>query len=791
YFQLLLNDNYLPGAQVLAHSLRDGSTRKKLAVMVTLSGVKPATVTELKRLYEYVIPVEPIFNETPANLDLIDRLDLNAAFTKINVWKQTQFRKIVFIDADVVAMRAPDELFDVDADFAAAPDIGWPDCFNSGVMLLKPDAGTYFSLLQLAGRGVSFDGADQGLFNTYFRNFHRLSFTYNCTPSASYQYVPAFRHYGSQISLAHFIGAEKPWTIGRSSSSQQTGTPYDQLLGQWWAVWDKHFRPVLEDAKTGRPHGTANGNYNNFQQVYSAAPFVAGGHQEEIGKHPEIASGPGGFQHQHQQQYTQHAEAPLVNAQPQPQQKPFYGAFPDSVMTPHGPVPQAKYFETGPQSFLVQEFTSSGAPISEHLPHKYDGRMEGSQQGSVVYSEPAHSWDPAKSAPPARSAPEARHLPLMSYMNEWDKQPEQRRIVSAPTPPPVFKERARPQVEVKAPEDDIRPIFPWEKKPRRTSRVFADEIPDLDEDDEAPEEAVEETIEDLRDEDWKDYTRKNQWDAVPGIQDYVSDLKRHRKDFQPSETAPRVATKYDSDTVVHERPPLPITPAPIRRTGPHWLSASDEKFPSAAGIPSQEDWDPHAKLEELRGLPPAFIANILAKGTSTNETQTDNGNSAAVDVNRIEAKPIERQAAPMVALTEPEPVVVYSTTQAQTEAPQMRDSGTQWENEDWDEETVAPSPSSTQPQTPTQEMPAMTLQPAPAPVAKKVEAPAPAAKEAEVPAVVAKKVNDNKSREILEETVLNKSPESKVAFVLHREKAQNNGSGDADIGTSAKGKADD
>lgn len=221
--------------------------------------------------------------------------------------------------------------------------------------------------------------------------------------------------------------------------------------------------------------------------------------------------------------------------------------------------------------------------------------------------------------------------------------------------------------------------------------------------------------------------------------------------------------------------------------------------------------DPHAKLEELRGLPPAFIANILAKGTSTNETQTDNGNSAAVDVNRIEAKPIERQAAlvvapvatpaapvaPVVAYstttaqTEPEPTVIYSTTQAQTEAPQMRDSGTQWENEDWDEETVAPSPSSTQPQTPTQEMPAMTLQPAPAPVAKKAEAPAPVAKEVEVPAVVAKKVNDNKSREILEETVLNKSPESKVAFVLHREKAQNNGSGDADIGTSAKGKADD
>lgn len=107
----------------------------------------------------------------------------------------------------------------------------------------------------------------------------------------------------------------------------------------------------------------------------------------------------------------------------------------------------------------------------------------------------------------------------------------------------------------------------------------------------------------------------------------------------------------------------------------------------------------------------------------------------------------------------------------------MRDNGTQWDNEDWDEETVAPStaapsttaPSTTssQPQTPTQELPAMKLQPVPAPVAKKG--------------------SNKKSKEVLKETVLNKSPESKVAFVPHREKTQNNGSGDADVGISAKG----
>lgn len=61
----------------------------------------------------------------------MNRLDLGAALTKISLWKQTQFSKIVYLDADILALRAPDELFDVDADLAAVPDVGWPDCFNS------------------------------------------------------------------------------------------------------------------------------------------------------------------------------------------------------------------------------------------------------------------------------------------------------------------------------------------------------------------------------------------------------------------------------------------------------------------------------------------------------------------------------------------------------------------------------------------------------------------------------------------------------------------------------------
>lgn len=172
----------------------------------------------------------------------MNRPDLLYTFTKINLWRQTQFRKIVYIDADVVALRAPEELFDLPDAFAAAPDVGWPDAFNTGVMVLKPDMGEYYALRGLAKSGDSFDGADQGLLNQYFeyRPWKRLSFTYNTTPSANYQYEPAYRYWKRNIALAHFIGKDKPWQRGR----EELGAPsaFQEMLSRWWAVYDRHFK---------------------------------------------------------------------------------------------------------------------------------------------------------------------------------------------------------------------------------------------------------------------------------------------------------------------------------------------------------------------------------------------------------------------------------------------------------------------------------------------------------------------------------------------------------------------
>ena len=64
---------------------------------------------------------------------------------------------MVFLDADTLPLRNVDELFEREG-FAAAPDAGWPDCFNSGVFVTEPSEFTFAELLDLASSQGSFDG---------------------------------------------------------------------------------------------------------------------------------------------------------------------------------------------------------------------------------------------------------------------------------------------------------------------------------------------------------------------------------------------------------------------------------------------------------------------------------------------------------------------------------------------------------------------------------------------------------------------------------------------------------
>ncbi|KAG1054076.1 hypothetical protein G6F43_003887 [Rhizopus delemar] len=217
FITLVATDAYAPGALIIAHRLRELGSKKDKVCLVT-PNVSGHVQTLLSKLY-VVIPVNTLRSNDYGNLELLGRPDLDITFTKIHLWSLTQYSKIVFLDADTLPLQNIDSLFDRPS-FSAAPDAGWPDCFNSGVFVAKPSKKIHSDLLQLAAKEGSFDGGDQGLLNTYFSSwpktpFHRLPFTFNTTPTAQYGYAPAQIQYGNNIHIAHFIGQNKPWKYQR------------------------------------------------------------------------------------------------------------------------------------------------------------------------------------------------------------------------------------------------------------------------------------------------------------------------------------------------------------------------------------------------------------------------------------------------------------------------------------------------------------------------------------------------------------------------------------------------
>ncbi|KAL8739903.1 MAG: hypothetical protein Q9190_007337 [Brigantiaea leucoxantha] len=498
----------------------------------------------------------------------MNRPDLGSTFTKISLWRQTQYRKIVYMDADVVALRAPDELFDQQSSFAAVPDVGWPDCFNSGVMVLNPDMGTYYSLLAYAQRGISFDGADQGLLNTQFRDWHRLSFTYNCTPSGNYQYVPAYRHFQSSINLIHYIGNDKPWIIGRESRS--SSGVYEELLGRWWAVYDKHYRESSANI-SGRtlPAPRTVQQYVKGEASTSTYGFFSVSEPARAEEKPEAQ--------------IETSEKPIQQGDRQP-----------------APTIQQRRFSTDWDPI-------HSAPPANSRPEALDFRT-GTYEMSMdrkLFQPPSSYPDPPKNmyyeVPPALTTPE-QPKPIFPWEENMTKParvfPDDRITTSSESAPSATTDDNTPGGKA-SPSTPITPASTSEPFATFSRTNVWDNMPE-----------IERYVANLPQNRRAKVQVLYQSQAIdsesvlsPGAEVPGSGLHDRRSSMK--------LTDFPSEI---ERPSLPVTPAPVRRPS-FWGEERNESgdLPAAEGVPDQSDWDPLSKLAELQ----QHQSEVLAAGPSS------------------------------------------------------------------------------------------------------------------------------------------------------------------------------
>lgn len=263
FVTLATNDSYARGAMVLGKSLRNHSTSKKLVALIGPQVSEPSQ-SVLKKIYDEVRVVDVLDSGDTAHLAMMKRPDLGVTFTKLHCWTLVQYSKCVFMDADTLVLSNIDELFDRE-ELSAAPDPGWPDCFNSGVFVYRPSMETYGKLLQYCTEHGSFDGGDQGVLNGYFGDWStadiskHLPFIYNLSSIAIYTYLPAFKQYGGNAKVVHFLGKTKPWSYTfdteakQISGSVQEATSHHTFLMDWWILYSNDVVPMLQEQYGDQP----------------------------------------------------------------------------------------------------------------------------------------------------------------------------------------------------------------------------------------------------------------------------------------------------------------------------------------------------------------------------------------------------------------------------------------------------------------------------------------------------------------------------------------------------------
>ncbi|KAJ1720396.1 glycogenin glucosyltransferase [Coemansia erecta] len=268
YVTLVTSDGYVDGALVLLHSLRRTLTPFSVVCLATPHTLSAFSLQRLHEHFDGVIETDVRLSSDDQGLELLGRPDLRSTMTKIQLWDPALFGAwdaLCYLDADTLVRQSIDDLFSRYHTWreetprwregglvAASPDTGWPDCFNSGVLLLAPGYECFQSLVRRASSlAASFDGADQGLLNEHFSDwstaqpYRRLPFVYNSTANVYYTYMPALQRFGHEVRVVHFIGISKPWNWERTPGGQlisDSATPerWRQLVNLWWNIHDEH-----------------------------------------------------------------------------------------------------------------------------------------------------------------------------------------------------------------------------------------------------------------------------------------------------------------------------------------------------------------------------------------------------------------------------------------------------------------------------------------------------------------------------------------------------------------------
>lgn len=267
FISIITTDDYLPGLLVLAKSLLETKTIYPFLTLVTPNISSKTLETLRKYNIEYKILVDEIGNPTDVNKNH----RWFSTYSKLYIFDQIQYDKVVYLDADMIVLRNIDELFEkphmsaTNAGGMLPRKTSWTH-INSGLLVIEPskevfnDMRSKIGVIEKTQSGGTIErpafGSDQDFLNAYYpewpnkKELH-LDHKYNIFHYHLDEYHNLFGYSINEgrlpISIIHYASYMKPWGLDVKTEKDLQEDPNKSLELKAIRLWIDTYNRIKVD----------------------------------------------------------------------------------------------------------------------------------------------------------------------------------------------------------------------------------------------------------------------------------------------------------------------------------------------------------------------------------------------------------------------------------------------------------------------------------------------------------------------------------------------------------------
>lgn len=265
FISVLSTDNYLKGLLVLFFSYKKTKSKYPFLVLLT-PNISKKTILILKK---FNIPYEILSEDIGNPTDVNRKHRWFKTYSKLSIFNQTKYSKIVYLDADMLILKNIDELFlkphmsATNAGGMLPRKKSWKH-LNSGLMVIRPSSKIFKDMISKIGKieniesgGTKFtpkSGSDQDFLNSYYSKWKQnkklhLDHKYNMIHYYIDEYFKffgySFKSKKRPIYIIHYASYLKPWNITKNEMKIIKRNPNKKIELQSIKMWLKKFEKIV------------------------------------------------------------------------------------------------------------------------------------------------------------------------------------------------------------------------------------------------------------------------------------------------------------------------------------------------------------------------------------------------------------------------------------------------------------------------------------------------------------------------------------------------------------------